>query len=151
MGIPLSAERSGVLLDPNTKNILSEQQLKSLEKYGPVRKISGCVWHVIDALLQSKYYIRLGNKPVMGNSSIEAVASGCLFISSPLGIKNNPFVNEETRLNSDDLNTQFEYLQDRLNYFEMNEDLLNEQLKIQRDLLDYLCFTRPMGEILSRI
>lgn len=139
--------RSGIVLDPSTKNMLSESQINELKKFGEVREISGCVWHVMDALINSKYYLRLSDRYVLGNSSVEAVASGCLFVSSPLGIKNRYLMEEEATAHGVGLSNQFENALNIIDKFEKNEDLFIDVVSKQRKRLNYLCFIRPLSRI----
>lgn len=147
LGASISTPRSGVVLDPSTKNLLSESQINELKKFGEVKEISGCVWHVIDALINSKYYLRLSDRYVLGNSSIEAVASGCLFISSPLGIKNRYLMEDEAVAHGIGLNNQFDSALNLIRNFEKNEIICETVLQKQRNKLNYLCFIRPLSEI----
>ena len=146
---PLTSPKHGVVLDPDTKDILSVRQIEELEKIGPVTKISGCVWDVIEALLAAKYYLRLSDRAVLGNSSIEAVASGCLFLTSPVGIKNWYLMDERATANGSDLSQQFENALKLINNFEKNPALHQEVVMKQREKLNYLCFERPLSQLLK--
>lgn len=142
-------ERSGVILDPRTKGILSSQQLLVLAQFGPVRAVGGLVWQMLDALMASKYYVRLGNHKVLGNSSIEAIASGTLFIGSRYGIKNPYLLGREVTLASVEFGEkQFDELITLLSALESDKSHFETSVFNQRDRLDYLCFIRPVRQLL---
>ena len=147
LGNSHSAPRSGIVLDPSTKNMLSDIQINELKKFGEVREIGGCVWHVIEALLKSKYYLRLSNRYVLGNSSIEAVASGCLFLTSPIGIKNRYLMEDKATAHGQELNEQFTSALKIIQDFEGDDELFQSVIVKQREKLDYLCFIRPLGQL----
>jgi hypothetical protein len=149
---PRFSSREGIVIDPKTFKLLNEKQLNQLSKFAPIRRVSGSVWDVIDNLINSKFYVRLGDAAVLGNSSIEAVSSGCLFISSPIGIKNNSLFLPQTtlkRVKFDD--EQFDELLDKLTELSKDKDLFTDLLSQQRILLDSLCWERPIKSIIELI
>lgn len=152
LGKPRDLSKDGVIIDPHTFKLLSEKQLSVLSQFGPVRRVKGNVWDVIDSLIASKYYVRLGDKPVLGNSSIEAVASGCLFVTSPRGVKNSSlFLPEATLLKVGFDDDQFNELILKLKEISSNEDLYINLINRQRMLLDRLVWSRPVEHILEGI
>ncbi len=141
-------ERSGCILDSRAKNILSDEQYGRLERFGPVRKVSGHISNIATDLLRSKYYIRFGNKPVMGNSSIEAIAGGALFIGSAHGIKNRSLIPRENCVRTQEFgNEQFDEVITMLEGLETNEETMTRQRETQRRLLDRLCYQRPLEHL----
>ena len=150
LGKPREMKRDGVIIDPHTFKFLNEKQLSALSEFGEVRRVNGNVWNVIDNLMMSKYYIRLGDKPVLGNSMIEAVASGCLFITSPRGVKNSSlFLPEATLLTVGFDDDQFAELLIKLREISNSEDIYTNLINRQRMLLDMLCWSRPLDFILK--
>lgn len=151
LGVDIDGSRHGVVIDPACRDAFSPEQLEQLNAFGSIRFIRGGVWEVIDALIESKYYLRVGKKYVLGNSSIEAVSSGCAFLSSPIGIKNRTLQTKEMTLSGADFDEkQFAEIIKKLKEFECDSDLLNRSLTEQRDILDYHCFVRPLSTILNK-
>lgn len=140
--------RFGCILDPRAKNLLNPDQYRQLERFGPVRKVSGHIVNIAKNLLQSKYYIRLGNKPVMGNSSIEAIAGGTLFIGSAHGIKNRALIPRENWVRAQEFgNEQFEEVLALIENLESDDAAFTRQRDQQRRLVDSLCFQRPLNQL----
>jgi hypothetical protein len=141
-------ERSGCILDPRARNVLSDSQYDRLGKFGPVRKIEGHIANIAKHLLKSKYYIRFGNKPVMGNSSIEAIAGGTLFIGSAHGIKNKSLLPSENWVRTQEFcNNQFDEIIAMIEQLESDDELFCRRRDLQRQLLDHLCFQRPLEHL----
>ncbi|PYQ42264.1 MAG: hypothetical protein DMF77_13395 [Acidobacteria bacterium] len=96
----------------------------------------------LEGLMSSKYFVKAGGRPVWGNSMVEAIAAGCLAIGDPTQ-HSCPFLfEEETSACS------VEEVAERIRAFEADASLYRRVVRRQRALIDYLCCTRPLLELM---
>jgi predicted nucleic acid-binding protein len=136
--------RKGIFIEKHSGRILSENQIEQLNPFAPITYQSGSLNNVLNNLLNSKFFIRMGGEvgKRWGNSLIEAVAAGCLILGDPKEFHNNSLFTRYTSASS------FEELMYKLNELNNNEYLYNKEVTKQRALLNYLCFDRPLNKLL---
>lgn len=144
------SNKSGIFVDKDTRPLLSSEQVNALEKFGPVRFTGGTIDVVLRELAASKYYLRLGDKPIWGNASIEAAACEALQINSPRGFNNRIFClpdNTTSQVEFSDL--QFKEAVNILEKFESEPD---SYIKVNAELSNLcheICFIKPISRIIS--
>ncbi len=146
LNMPLEDTRQGVFIEKHTARVLTENQLEQLHSYGPVHIQEGSTHRMLENLIKSKYFIRVGGNVGMrwSNSIIESVAAGCLFIGNPKEFVNKSFFTPQTCVKS------FEELINRLNFYETHPDKYEKQRGYQQQLVNWLCFSRPLQELIHK-
>lgn len=151
LNIPVENDlhKNGVFIENRTSSGLSEQEYIQLKKLGPVRiPLEEKLENVIYKELQSKYFFSLTRgiirSRIWGNGMIEAVACGCLSFANHAEYANKDLITPFTQINS------FEEFIDKVNYLEKNPDIYKKELQKQRNLLNYLCFMRPVKELFDK-
>jgi len=134
----------GIFLESHTGFDISEYRIKELETFGTVRTISPKIENIINDLLKSKYFIRIGGRKLWGNPMVEAISAGCLVLGSPGEFNNKSLFTKDTVVNS------FDQLIDKLRLYEENDALYINELNKQQALVDYLCFYRPLNDLLIK-
>ena len=146
-----SIERNGIFIDKDTRSLLTDYHRSKLEEIAPLVEAGGQIQALLSSMFASKYYLRLGDRAVWGNASIEAVSSGLLFISSSRGYRNRIFGGVPTIVTgiafSDD---QFDDALLKLTYFEHNEDHYREAVLADRRICSRVCLELPMQQLLSK-
>jgi len=142
-------KKCGVFLENRTSNSLKPADYELLESIGPIRyPKEELLENVIKKQLESKYFLSLNldtnRAKIWGNGIIEAVACGCLAFGNPGGYANKDLFTLFTSINNID-----EFIK-KVNLLEKNPKKLQLELSKQRKLLNYLCFYRPMMEIIKR-
>jgi len=138
------SQRKGIFLESHTSAQITENQVSMLTKFGPVRRTEGTVQNIIQGLILSKYFARMGGRSLWGNAMIEAIAAGCLAIGNPDEYKHVSLFTPATSVKS------FEALVKRIQHFENHPSKYLKELYKQRKLLDHLCFYRPLSELLDK-
>jgi len=138
------SQRKGIFLESHTSALLTENQSSKLEKFGPVRKTGGTVYNIVQGLILSKYFVRMGGRSLWGNAMIEAIAAGCLAIGNPDEYKHVSLFTPATSVKT------FSALVKRIEFFENHPVKYLKELYKQRKLLDHLCFYRPLSELLDK-
>ena len=110
---------------------------------------SGTIEGYLKALYSSDFFLRLGNKPKFGNETIEAVASGAVFISSTRGWKNRVFNIPGTALNSLDQDEQTISAIKAIDRLWGNKTQYELTKNLQQRILDYLCYYSPIEKLLE--
>jgi hypothetical protein len=137
------AERSGVFAEAKSKSILSEDDIKSLSRFGPLRWPVGIVPMFLRELMRSKYFLILEGRK-WGNAMVEAIAAGCLALGIPEGQHNVSLFTPRTTCRS------FEAILRRIEFFESNREAFEAEVWRQRSLLDRFCFERPFRDLLQK-
>ena len=152
-GRPLGNERQGTFVEHLTDRALTPAERIVLAQAAPVlaRGSSGApeepdvpmpLANHLEGLMSSKYFVKAGGRPVWGNSMVEAIAAGCLAIGDPTQ-HSCPFLfEEETSARS------MEDVAARIRAFEADASLYRRVVRRQRALIDYLCCTRPLLELM---
>lgn len=142
---PQETQRSGTFLEVLTGLKLTKEQYRQLEAFGPVRRTDGMTEDIVRGLMQSKYFIRCGGqRKLQGQAMIEAVAAGCLAIGNPWEFQMKSLFTPGTSIYS------FEGLLKKLARFESDPALFEREVGRQRQLLNHLCFTRPLTDLFRR-
>ena len=89
------------------KELTSAQKAK-LSEMVDIKTANGKLTSYLSDLYDADYYIKLGPKKKFGNETIEAVASGCLFLSPKIGFANRIFNVDTTVINSLDIDLQID-------------------------------------------
>ncbi len=146
---PNSINKEGIFIENRTASSLTQQEFQTLTKYGTVRfPMEEPLESVIDKELKSKYFLSLTRgvirSPIWGSGMIEAIACGCLAFGDP-----NDYTNKDT-FNSFSSISSFEEFMKKINFLESNPEKYRIELERQRRQINYLCFTRPIKEILDK-
>ena len=158
------SERSGIFIDHHTRVKLDPAVLNRLETFGPVAttlndpSTAGARGQTLphrrtmdldlrDRLLHSKYFLITppGQRNPFGTSAVEAIAAGCLAIGSAEYMKTHGFLfNRFTsaRCSADAVGV--------ISRLEGDKEHYQRELERQRTMIDYLCFVRPMLELLEK-
>ncbi len=154
--LPWDQPRSGVFVDHHTLVIMSDDERKRLEQFGPVTgpllpaalRLEGGKSvpprRTMDPdlrtrLLESKYFlITPGQRRVHGTALVEAIAAGCLAIGSPEALQAHGFFFTPAT----SATTPAEARQ-RIERLEHDSALYEAELHRQRSLIDWLCYVRP--------
>lgn len=140
----LNIKKEGIFIEFNWRNVLIDKQKEILEKFGTIRCPKG-IKNILTDLAKSKYFIiGEGTRGLWGNAMIEAIASGCLLLGNPFYVKHKSLFTPDTVVYN------FEELIAKLNYFENHEEIYLRELEKQRKLLNYICFYRPLKDLLTK-
>lgn len=146
-----SIERRGIFIDKDSRSLLTDYHRRKLEAIAPLVEAGGQIQTLLSSMFASKYYLRLGDRAVWGNASIEAVSSGLLFISSSRGYRNRIFGGVPTIVSgigfSDD---QFEDALLKLTYFEENDNHYQQTILADQRICSRICLEQPIQELLSQ-
>lgn len=139
-----SAERSrsGVFVEAHSFRAFTDQELARLDAFGPVRTVLPSTMDIMQALFQSKYFVRLGGRHLFGNQIIEAVACRCLVVGNPAEFANNILFTRRTSI------SRFDGLVQRLEFFENHPSAYADERSKQAKLLDYFGYYKPMTNLL---
>jgi hypothetical protein len=128
------------ILPKYSQTLLDPEGYKKLSDVVDIKIAEGSIVNYLSALHQADYHVRLGTKSKFGNESIEAVATGCLFVSSTRGWKNRVFNVTNTAINSLDIDTQLDDLITLIGNHEKNENLRVAAKNLQAQILDRVCY-----------
>lgn len=137
-------KRQGIIIESHTQRILDDEQLSELSRFGSVYLTIGKTQDVVESLLQSKYFLRIGGRKLRGNAMIEAISAGCLAIGNPEEFLHESLFTPNTRVKD------FKEAIEKIAFFETHPNALNRELMAQRQLVDYLCFYRPLSDLLMK-
>lgn len=163
LGLPDSAEREGCFLEHQTAGTLSATELHRLGEVGSIRTTAAPVTASADfrfktgnepstltlearirGLASSRYFVQLrGQRGLWGNAFVEAVAAGALAIGDPDRHTHRFIFSEHTTART------FDALVARLEALEADSELYERERWRQQRLIDFLCYTRPMMELLE--
>lgn len=136
-----AVERRGLFVESHSYQLFSSDQLKRLEKFGPIYRVSPRTIDIARDLTRAKYYVRQGGRLLWGNPQIEGISAGCLFLADPREIINKSLFTRRTAT------WDFKSLVERLNYFEANPGAYARELEKQERLLEYFCYHRPLLDL----
>lgn len=144
--IPVDAaeERKGIFIESHTAQVLSPDEIKALENYGEIKVVSAGTEDIVKDLMTCKYFIRLGGRGLWGNAMSEAIAAGCLVLADATEFSNRGLFLSEHHVSS------FDSLLQCLSKLNADPSRYNASVSKQRSLLDYLCFYRPLLEVLNK-
>ena len=152
-------QRKGVFVDHHTMINLSADERKLLTPFGPVAStIHEGSREVIptseklarrtldpdlrERLFHSRYFLCTpGARTVFGTAIVEAIAAGCLMLGTPSRIRCPWLLTGATSAAN-----CFEALQ-LMRELDRRPELLNQQLQFQRQLIDWLCYYRPLTQL----
>lgn len=159
---PSFEERSGVFVDHHTMIELSAEERQGLTEFGCVastlhagdREIiptsERLARRTMDEdlrsrLLNSRYFlITPGQRMVFGTAMIEAIAAGCLVIGSPESLGRHAFFFTHRTAASDAAEAM-----NRMRSFDADSESAIAERRRQQQLVEYLCFVRPMHDLLD--
>jgi hypothetical protein len=142
--------RHGISLEIHTERFLPKEQQDALNEISPISKrlmLKEPLKDLINRLIQTKYFIVFIEpapgirSKIRGNSIPEAIAAGNLVIARKRCLKNISLLSEKTVVNS------FQELIEQIRYFEQNPEAYAQELKNQREKLNWFCFERPIKEL----
>lgn len=155
-------QRHGIFVDHHTMTFLSPEQRTAFHQFGPIAStIHDGPREVIptseklarrtldpdlrERLFRSRYFLcTQGKRPAFGTAIVEAIAAGCLMIASPDRIGCPFLASEATSARS------VEETLECIALLESNDELRCSELQRQRELIDWLCFYRPLTQLLER-
>ncbi|MBS0205673.1 MAG: hypothetical protein JSS49_22455 [Planctomycetes bacterium] len=161
-GGTLDPVRNGLFIDFHTAVMLKPADLEMLEEFGsissPVNEANSAAREKLlphrrtidsdlrERLICSRYFLATtGQRRSFGTAVVEAIAAGCLAIGSPEHVTcgTDIFSNATTATSA----TEARQRMKRLN---SNPTLYIQELTRQRRLVDWLCYTRPLTELLQK-
>jgi hypothetical protein len=110
---------------------------------------SGDIENFIRSLQSSHFYLRLGNQAKFGNETIEAVASGCVFVSSPRGWKNRIFNVPPTVLDSLDVDEQAGLAIQLIDSLSKDSSTYHKIRDVQQGILNRICVFNPLMRLME--
>ncbi len=149
--LEIKNKKPTAILPRYCKQFLSDIQFEKLSEFVEIKITVGTVEAYLRSLFHADYYLRLGNTNKFGNETIEAVASGCLFISSTKGWRNRIFNVKSTTLDSLDIQEQFDALINLIKHHEENPKLKNAAKNNQKVILNRICFSDPMLRLIEKL
>ena len=159
---PDMADRRGVFVDHHTMVQLTSEQRIALGEFGPVAStIHAGTREVIptseqlarrtmdddlrERLLNSRYFlITPGQRRVFGTALVEAIAAGCLAIGSREAFGDHGYIFDDATAASD-----FAESMGKIRQLEQDHVRYVREVNRQRSLVDYVCFVRPLGDLLN--
>ena len=96
-------------------------------------------------LLNSRYFlITPGQRLVFGTAMVEAIAAGCLVVGSPesLGRHAFMFTDQTSAANAEEAVAGMTALNN-------NSEIAEAERNRQQQLVEYLCYTRPMNHLIE--
>jgi hypothetical protein len=155
--------KPSLFLEHQTPQVFSAVQLAQLKQIGPLdstsspdpdleqfadpnEKCQRSLREILSVLMSSKYFLALPNhRMVWANAAVEAVAAGALVIGNPKIHVHADLFSGRTSVAS------FDELLIALQYFECNPIAYDAELKRQRRVIDYLCYWRPVRDLLQAL
>lgn len=162
--MPATDSRSGVFVDHHTMVKLTSAQRHALEEFGPVastihegdREIIPTYEQLArrtmdedlrDRLFNSRYFlITPGRRRVFGTGLIEAIAAGCLAIGSSQAFEDHGYLFSLNTSASD-----FDEALAVMHRLENDRRMYTQELQRQRELIDFVCFVRPLNDLLDAL
>lgn len=158
---PDDVKRNGVFVDHHTMVQLSSEQRDVLRNFGPLastihegaRQIIPTTEQLArrtmeddlrERLFNSRYFlITPGQRRVFGTALVEAIAAGCLAIGSPEAFGEHGYLFSKATSASDMLEAVRQ-----MRRLDKDYSSYVRELNRQRDLIKYVCFLRPLRELL---
>ena len=159
--IPRECDRAGVFVDHHTMVKLPLEGRRQLEAFGPLSSpfhgdddasepaAARLPKRTMDPglrerLLNARYFlVTPGTRPVFGTAVVEAIAAGCLAIGSARNVGCGEFFTENT------VAENFGEALTRMRALDQNQEVYRAELQRQRNLVEYLCYARPMLHLLQ--
>ncbi|MEZ5942740.1 MAG: hypothetical protein R3C18_15205 [Planctomycetaceae bacterium] len=156
------SKRSGVFVDHHTMTALTSEQRAELMQFGPVASTihSGereviptsekLARRTLDAdlrerLFSSRFFLcSAGHRQVFGTALVEAIAAGELVIGSPRNIGCSFLLSEATSVGS------FGEATTKMKTLSQDTSAYAAEVERQRQLVDWLCYYRPLQQLLER-
>jgi hypothetical protein len=157
---PPDEQRRGIFLEHHTGTELKKDERRVMEDYGPVagtgldmppagsdgvREIRTTMAEpFFGQLRRSKYFLKTGGRRVLGTGLVEAIAMGCLALGDPGRHEHGLLFSKATSIHgvADALN--------KMRRLDSDPGLYRREIARQRRMIDYLCFTRPCLDLLSK-
>lgn len=154
--------RSGIFIDHHTMTHLSSEERSALQEFGRIAStIHQGDREVIptseklarrtldpdlrERLFNSRYFlVTQGKRSVFGTGLVEAISAGCLVIGTPERIGCAFLLSDAT--SASDVSDSIR----KMRMFEDQPELRQQELQRQRDLVDWLCFYRPLQQLVLR-
>jgi hypothetical protein len=130
-----------VIVESHTKDGFGPVERLSLSRFGEVRQIEGSIFDVLTGLMASRYWVRLGGRPLWGNGMIEALACGCIGLANPSFFKNRSLFSQGSVV------YDFKSLLTQIEVLEENEKLRADLLRSQAILINEFAYYRPMAAL----
>lgn len=161
-GGDLDRPRQGVFVDHHTMVMLSGDERGLLEDFGPVSSpIHTGTREIIPTserlprrtmdqdlrvrLMSAKYFLMTqGRRRVHGTALVEAIAAGSLAIGSPDWLGTHGFFFSPATT-ADTVHGAYA----RIEELESDESLYRVEVERQRELVSWLCFTRPLRDLIA--
>ncbi|MCA8992784.1 MAG: hypothetical protein KDA88_12420 [Planctomycetaceae bacterium] len=155
-------ERSGVFVDHHTMIAVTAEQRVELAQFGPIAStIHEGSREVIptseklarrtldpdlrERLFASRFFLcSAGHRQVFGTALVEAIAAGELVIGSPQNIVCSFLLSEATSADS------FSEAIAKMQLLSNDEAVYGREIQRQRQLVDWLCFYRPLQQLMNR-
>ena len=136
-------EPVGIFIEAHSASILSDADHKLLEQFGPISTTSTATASILRALLNSRYFVRLGGRRLWGNSMVEAVACGTLALGNPGEYKNRSLYCSGSRIRT------FDDCMRLIDFYETHSNRRHSVLADQTQRLNHFCFYKPLASLLS--
>jgi len=151
-------ERRGVFVEYHTARDASPEEIAALGEFGPVYapnarddRIDGgerilelsMQGRGLEALLHSKYHVKWGGRGIFGTAKVEAIAAGCLAVSTASGDETRFLQSPATTV------TGFADVLAKLRRLESSRASYEREVARQRRLVDYLCYLRPANDLID--
>jgi hypothetical protein len=142
--------KDGIFVDKDSRQYLTDEHVQQLQQFGTVRFTGGTIDVVLTELAMSKYYLRLGDKPIWGNASIEAAACEAVQITSERGYRNRIFCFPENSVGEIKFNQkQFDQAILRIHALESSSVKYRSVLERQNSVCTELCYLSPMRNLID--
>ncbi|WP_160168356.1 hypothetical protein [Novipirellula maiorica] len=159
--IQQSSERRGVFVDHHTMVTMQAKWRTALQAFGPIastihegdREViptsEKLARRTMDSdlrerLLNSKFFlITPGQRHVFGTALVEAIAAGCLAIGNPESLREHGFF-----FTSHTAARTVEEAIEKMQLLDSDPRRYRIELAHQRELVEYLCYIRPMKQLL---
>ena len=159
---PEVGDRRGVFIDHHTMVSFDAAQRSALSEFGPVastihegnREIiptsERLARRTMDddlcrQLLRSRFFlITPGQRRVFGTALVEGIAAGCLAIGSPESLAEHGFLFSDATSA-----TSAEEAIVKMRQLSEDPQLYDREVQRQRQLIDYLCYVRPMNHLVQ--
>lgn len=159
--LPSQGDRHGTFVDHHTMIILSPDERLAIHEFGPVastvhpgdREVIPTTETLARRTMDPDLKVRLMNsrfflvtpgiRKVFGTALVEAIAAGCVAIGSP-----NAFGNHGFFFNRFTSASNTHEAVEKMRKLSSNPALLAREAARQRMMIDYVCFVRPLNDLL---
>lgn len=97
----------------------------------------------LQSILRSKYFVKMGGRPIRGNSAVEAISCGSLVI-----MNRDEIIHKELIIEECDVRTMDEVIR-LIEYLENNPGKYMELLKKQRDIVTHYFYEIPLRSLIN--